>query len=251
MFYFFHGSDTQAVGNRVRSMVQALLKKRPNAQVFSFDASQDASAIEALLEARGLFEEKHIIVLRGIFSKKGMQEDKEDDENEEEQNDKHAFSALIPHCAESPHIILISEGEVDAKAKKLLEKYAHETKCFEKTKPPSQHNPFALSDALLAKDKKKLWLLLLEARREGTAPEAVAGLLFAGLRSIAYTYTCASAEEAGMKPFPFQKAQQAKKNFSREELRTIMCDLVSCYHEAHRGRGSLETLLEAWVLRLH
>ncbi|KKW35436.1 MAG: hypothetical protein UY83_C0008G0024 [Candidatus Adlerbacteria bacterium GW2011_GWA1_54_10] len=79
-------------------------------------------------------------------------------------------------------------------------------------------DPFNLSAALAARDKKGLWLGLYQALRAGEKPEAVAGLLAWKARSI------------------------GDKKLSRE--------LTFLYHDSHRGAGDLELLLERFALKL-
>ena len=77
---------------------------------------------------------------------------------------------------------------------------------------------YGVAAALGSKDKKKLWLCLMQSFRAGEKPEAVAGLMA-------------------------WKARQLKDiKLSR--------DLVCLYHDSHRGAGDLELLLERFALKL-
>ena len=92
---------------------------------------------------------------------------------------------------------------------------------IEEAKPEKKEykfDPFNLSAALAARDKKGLWLGLYQALRAGEKPEAVAGLLAWKARSI------------------------GDKKLSRE--------LTFLYHDSHRGAGDLELLLERFALKL-
>ena len=79
-------------------------------------------------------------------------------------------------------------------------------------------DPFGLTTALGAHDKKKLWLALTSALAGGEKAEAIAGLL----------------------------AWKARQMGEAELSRT----LTFMYHDSHRGAGSLELLLERFALTL-
>ena len=72
--------------------------------------------------------------------------------------------------------------------------------------------------ALGAKDRKKLWLGLMQSFRAGEKAEAEAGLM------------------------AWKARQMRDAKLSRE--------LVVLYHDSHRGAGDLELLLERFVLSL-
>jgi hypothetical protein len=77
---------------------------------------------------------------------------------------------------------------------------------------------FGVTSALGARDKKKLWLGLMQALRAGEKPEALAGLL------------------------AWKARQMQDANLSRE--------LTFMYHDSHRGAGDLALLLERFALKL-
>jgi len=61
---------------------------------------------------------------------------------------------------------------------------------------------------------------------------------------------CKTPTEAGMKDFPFQKARGYARNYKDGELETILENLVSMYHEAHRGNLDFYIGLEKFILGL-
>lgn len=130
------------------------------------------------------------------------------------------FLEMAQTLAESPHAFIFEEEKLLKRETDLLGKAG--AKIIRQEKPPAAgrtgFDPFGLTFALGAKDKKKLWLGLVQALRAGEKPEALAGLLA-------------------------WKARQMKDaKLSRE--------LVWMYHDSHRGGGDLELLLERFALRL-
>ena len=152
-------------------------------------------------------------------------------------------------CAESENIFILVEEKLLAPQKKKLQKYARE--CVEITATAKKEfNPFALSDALLRRDKKSLWLLLQEAKANGVALEQTTGLLFAQLRALRLSARASSAAEAGMKPFVWGKAKNGLSKFKEGEVDELSRKLVEVYHDGHLGKQDMELALERWVLEV-
>jgi len=107
---------------------------------------------------------------------------------------------------------------------------------------------FALADALGARDKKKLWLLLRNALDHDSVPEELHGILFWQAKSLALAAQTASAGEAGLNPFVYGKAKRFLVNFKQNEIEKMLSKLVWMYHEAHRGRVDFSIELEKFVL---
>jgi hypothetical protein len=57
-----------------------------------------------------------------------------------------------------------------------------------------------------------------------------------------------TADEAGMKSYPFDKAKKSLRNFKSGELETLSRDLLRVYHDGHGGIKDIEIGLEEWVL---
>lgn len=118
----------------------------------------------------------------------------------------------------SPHTFIFEEEKVLKAEKEVLTKAGAKIEIVEKEKKARGFDPFGLTAALGAKDRKRLWLALTASLRAGEKPEAIAGLLA-------------------------WKARQMKDaNLSRQ--------LTWMYHDSHRGAGELELLLEKFALKL-
>ena len=109
-------------------------------------------------------------------------------------------------------------------------------------------NPFALTDALVARDKKALWLQLRTLLDNGLRGEEIVGTLWWQLKTMRMAGLTKSAEEAGMKDFSYNKAKQALRKYSKEEVERLSQELLVLYHDAHAGKGDMELSLEKWVL---
>jgi len=111
-------------------------------------------------------------------------------------------------------------------------------------------NPFTMAEVLALKDKKSLWFLLQEAKRNHLAAEEIIGTLWWQLKALRLAANTKNAEEAGMKDYPYNKAKRALSNFKTDEVNQLSKKLLNLYHKGHRGEVDLELSLEEWVLQL-
>jgi hypothetical protein len=114
----------------------------------------------------------------------------------------------------------------------------------------SDFNIFALTDAIGARDKRGAWVLYRKALASGMAPEEVFYKLVWQVKSLLLAKNTKSADEAGMKAYPYSKAQGYLKNFQGDELENLSQELVIGYHQARRGKGEMETFVEKVLLKL-
>jgi hypothetical protein len=128
------------------------------------------------------------------------------------------FLDVAEAFVESPHTFVFEEEKLLKKETDALTKLGAKIEIIKTAKKEFTFDQYGVAAALGSKDKKKLWLGLISAFRAGEKAEAVAGLMA-------------------------WKARQLKDvKLSRE--------LVSLYHDSHRGAGDLELLLERFALRL-
>ena len=113
--------------------------------------------------------------------------------------------------------------------------------------PPG--NVFALTDAYTAGDRKKSWVLYRSLINAGSSAEEIHGALSWAVRGMILAGKTRSAEEAGMKDFPYRKAKGAVARVGVSQAEKSSEELVDLYHQARSGNGDLEDLLEAFLLR--
>lgn len=114
----------------------------------------------------------------------------------------------------------------------------------------SDFNIFALTDAIGARKKRDAWVLYQKALAAGMVPEEVFYKLVWQVKTMLVAKRTKSAEEADMKAFPYNKARGFLRNFKEGELEKFSEDLVLGYHDARKGVGEIETLVEKMLLRL-
>jgi DNA polymerase III delta subunit len=163
-----------------------------------------------------------------------------------------AFAALkedMPLLAASAHTFIVIESALLAADKKQFQKHAEvcEECVLEKAEA---FNTFALADALLDRDKKKLWLLLLAARRAGVPEENTIGTLMWQMKALRLAVRTKSAEEAGLKAFPYTKAKRALTHWKGDDIDRASRELLVLYHDGHLGKRDIALALEEWILSI-
>jgi hypothetical protein len=83
----------------------------------------------------------------------------------------------------------------------------------------------------------------------GLSAEEIIGTLWWQLKTLRLAMLTKSAEEAGVKDFPYNKAKRALKNFKDGEIETLSLRLLNLYHDGHAGKCDIDLALEEWVLR--
>lgn len=237
MLYVFHGTDTATVVDRARACVVGLTKEHIDAQVFSFDEPIAVSTqLDALIDARDLFARVHITVLKdplGNAESEGVLLDR------------------IPRLQTSENLFVIIAGKLTMGQRRTFEAHAVQVEEHARQEAKrSEYNVFTLADALTARDKRGLWAGYRGAIRAGLAPESICGTLHWAVRAMLAASRERTPEEAGLKPYPFEKARRGAARFSRGELYALSRSLISLYHDAHRGHHELDLALERWVIGL-
>lgn len=120
----------------------------------------------------------------------------------------------------------------------------------ESPKWESGFNIFALTDAISARDKRNAWVIYEKALASGMVADEIFWRVMWGVKTLLLAEKCKSAEEADLKPFVYSKAKASLKNWKREELEDLSERLVVGYHEARRGVGEIETMIEKILLNL-
>lgn len=237
MLYFIHGTDYIKVLEKSKQMVDAMLSKKPDASLFKLNTENwSDTQLQEFVGGQGLFENKYIVSISKILEEKDKAE---------------TTLAILSQIADSDNIFIWTEEKVDKKTLGKIEKLATKTQVFEKKTEAKKYdfNIFSLGDALIARDKKRLWILYQEALRFH-APEEIHGTIFWQVKNILLSFKTSSATEAGLKPFVYSKAKQATEKYSKEEADAMSSGLIDLYHRARRGGTELDIALEKFILSI-
>jgi DNA polymerase III delta subunit len=238
MLYVITGNDFQKVTAKKQALIEAMHKKRPGAEVITFDTLDwSEAAFEEKAFAQGLFESKVILILNQLLSEKTSRE---------------YLATRLDALAALDHAVIMIEEELDedltdnitAAAEQVFTCMGRDKK---ETPPP---NLFPLADALAQRNKKEAWVLFTEALRSGVAAEEIHGVLMWQVRSMLIAQQADSATNAGLKPFVYTKSKRYASNFPGSELPQLSEKLVRAYHDARRGEGSMADQIEAVILSI-
>jgi DNA polymerase III delta subunit len=217
MIYFLHGTDIDKARTKAHEMVDALLKKKPDASFFTMNNENWSMAqIQEYSGGQGLFAQKYIVFLDRLCEDKKIKED---------------FLDYIKEIGESENIFILLEGKLDKATITKIEKKSEKTQEFAlpKEEKKEEYNAFALANAVGNRDRKNAWVLYRQAIDKGDAPEALHGMIFWKVKQMMTSYS---------------------STYSKEELYSLADRLVSVYHDSRRGVHELETGVEAFILSL-
>lgn len=238
MLYTLYGDDFIKRAKKLDEMVQFFLTKRPNTSFAKINADNFANySLDELAQDQGLFENKCVVVLDGIFENKETKE---------------ILLKKLDSLGKSNNVFVINERSLGKGDTTLLEKHSEKTQEFLLKEKPAkaEFNIFALSDAIGSRDKKRAWTLYLRALENGSEPEEIHGTIFWAVKNMALVKDAKlpTAESTGLKPFVLSKAKSSSNNYSKKELSDFSSRLVSLYHDSHRGIGDFSTGLEKLIL---
>jgi DNA polymerase III delta subunit len=238
MLALIYGTDQLKRAGARDATIALAQKKNPDLEVTSYNALDKTRAeIEESLYATNLFGVPRMVVIANLS------------EHEEAPS---FFLALLKEVSERNDITLLA---VEEKLKKdILSKYEKYTDTISLYDLPKRgeneekRNPFALSDAVYARDKKLVWKLYREAIDGGASEEEIAGMLFWSLKSLMLAAKEKTAADAGVHPFVYGKAKRALSKWSEADLTQTTDALVRLVHENRSLSFDPEISLEQFLL---
>ncbi|MBU4480046.1 hypothetical protein KKG48_01210 [Patescibacteria group bacterium] len=252
MLYLLYGTDFKKSREKLHSMVDSLLKKKPDAGFFKLDSSDfSESRLDEFISSQGLFEQKYIVQADGLLSDK---------------KSKDFVLDRLEEVSQSENIFFFIEENIDKPTLKKIEKVAQKVQEFNNNNLQSgsrkfgvsgewlldlgEFNIFNMADALGRKDKKELWFLYQKASRHNIPAEEIYGILLWQIRSILIVKNSKTVDDSGLKPFVYNKSLRFAKNFKEGELEKISSQLISIYHDARRGILDFGIEMEKFILEI-
>ena len=249
MLYLLHGTDFKKSREKLHLMIDSLLKKKPDASFFKMDSSNFLeSQIDEFIGGQGLFEQKYIVQLDGLFGDLKI---------------KDFLIDRLEKIFKSENIFICIENEISKPLLKKIEKNAQKIQEFSEINKGrkfavigggelnlSEFNIFNLADAFGKKDKKNFWILYQEAKKRDIPDEEIHGILNWQLRSILLSKKSKTIQDSGLKPFVYNKSLKFSKNFGDGELENLSSRLISIYHDSRRGLVEFSVEMEKFVLEI-
>ncbi|OGG79730.1 hypothetical protein A3A39_04350 [Candidatus Kaiserbacteria bacterium RIFCSPLOWO2_01_FULL_54_13] len=212
MLHVYLGTDRQKAR---AEMSKALTKEGKKSRIVRITDANSVADLQEALRGSGMFGEKRVVVLDGVFA------------NEEMQG---VVISALPHIKKSNESFFILEGKLDAETRRILEKHAETVEKFDAKREKEGGEIFALAYALKRGDKKALWVNYQRALMRDEAPEAIHGVLFWGAKDM------------------LLRAKARSPEWNRGAK--LVAELAELPHEARRSSFDLEYALEHYILGL-
>jgi DNA polymerase III delta subunit len=198
----------------------------------------DLADFSGLISARGLFDEKYIVVLKGVL---------------EDELARAEIFKKVKELESSENVFFFLESGLTKTDLKPIEKKVKNINFFDvAVKKEEKFNVFAITDAFARKDKKGSWVMLQKALKNGVPAMDVANILTWSLKSLILVKDKKGSDEdvkkSGLNPFVFKKALSASRSWEEEALKKALQNIVFLYHDDRRGED-LATDLELFVLK--
>ena len=218
MIYLMYGTDIDSALKKAQATIASLQKKKPDASFVKVENNgQESLPLDEYIGGQGLFEHKQLIFFDRVLENKKVAGDILD---------------RLAEMGKSENIFIFLEGALTKAVLAKFEKRAEKIQEYAKVKTEGKTDKFdvfSLTNALGMGDKKQLWMLYRGVQEEGTVAEQIHGLLFWKVKDML-----------------------VKKQFRAYEetmLKEMSSELVSMYHDAHRGLCDFSLALEAWILK--
>ncbi|MEY4440951.1 MAG: hypothetical protein RLY49_577 [Candidatus Parcubacteria bacterium] len=236
MLYLFYGTDKNKALESALNIIKKKVAEKPDAVVFKIDQTNlSQNVLVEMCGGRGLFEQKYLVHVKDVCDEVESQE---------------ILFAFLKEMKESENIFILTEGDLNKKEFTKIEKYAEKVWNYEsKKKVEREENIFTITNYLLARDKKNLWIEYQKLKNI-FAVEEIHGTLFWCFKNIVLVANSKSVSEIGLKPFVYSNTKKALEKYSKEEIENKFWQLTKILGDSRRGEGELEILLERWVLGL-
>ncbi len=233
MIYLYYGTDTIAA--RGAALAQLNTAVAAGSRLERLEARDlSAGRIADMAGAVSLFGEQTVYLIDTPSEDEAMYE---------------LLLGALGALAQSENQIIVMERTVLAPIKKQFEKVAAILMEYKASAEASSYDPFIINNALVTRDKKTLWMLFCQSVAAGIPVEETVGIIWWQLKTLRLAAMYPSAEAAGMKSFPYDKAKRALRNFKPGEVEALSRSLLRVYHEARAGKLDLVLGVEEWVLR--
>lgn len=210
MIQLFCGDDTKKSLLKFDKYIEAAQLKRPEASVFELtDENLTQQLVEELAQGQTLWFPRSLVMGRRMFEK---------------ENKADILKSALPLLAQSESLFVFWEDGEDPKLIKTVKDLDQKVEILSQSagRGGQAFNLFLLSDALLNRDRKSLWLGFNQALKAGIAPQEIFWNLWWQLRVLlAVGAEPGSQDLPGLKPFVVQKAKRGLSKFKREELESL------------------------------
>ncbi len=233
MIIFITGKDQKKRIEKKDVVISDLKEKKPDAQFFSYDKfNLDIEILKSEIFQTGLFEKKSIFSLSGILEEKVFSD--------------FVFKNL-EQLEKSENAFILDEEKIDKRNLDKIKKITKRIFEFEEKNFKKDFNVFSLTDLMLSKNKKKLWLEFHKAKIQNIEDENIYGVFLWQLKNILLVL---NEDSSTLKPFIISKIKNNLKNWQKKEVEEKYFELLNDYHKVRLGEKDLNIVLEKFILNL-
>lgn len=238
MIYFFFGTDQVTARAKWRAVGESFASKYPTGSCFVFEAENfNPTVWEELAAGADLFGDKRLVLADRVS------------ENPE------AAAFIETHLAElvaAPVVFACLETSLAPTWRKKLEQAGAKLSESKSGKVAGESfNPFALSDAVLARDRKALWLEYQKLLALRLAPEEIFWKLVWPVKNMLLVKSSGGGGTSRLSPGVASRARSALSRFADGEVEELSGRLVRLWHETkEEGGGDFAIGLEQLILTL-
>lgn len=229
MLYVFHGNP-KIVAEKAESLLATLAQKHHDASLVRCNDA-DAPFLADLLSSRGLFRQSYILYINTLSSEVV----------------RDAVFSLLPECAASPHVVVLSCQPLDGDTLRAVTLHAHKIQSCRSGEGDARaitHDPFALTEAFFTRDTKNMFIELERSRLSNEKAEEVIGRLLWAVKSMVQVGGATHAEFIEMKEYTFRKAQGARVRWGAEKVCALLAWLVLLPSECYQSGKDVYDVLE-------
>ena len=236
MLYLICGTDNKKVETKVSKVVEALVVKKPTAEIFVINEDNfSESYVEELLVSQGLFSNQYLVKCHNLLTDKASSS---------------WVLAKIADIADSSNIFIFKEEAIDKKNFKKLESISIKAWVFNQVDKTDFNDKFIFSigEAFTARDRKKMWLAVARARSKNMPAEVVFWQIVNSVRNINFLLLGGDLAELKLHPFVISKTKKEAQNFTLVEIQDFLNQLFVLYYDSRRGGLDLYDRLERFSL---
>lgn len=237
MIYLFYGQDEFKSRDKYSALVNSLLAKNPEANLFRLNKENlQAGNLEELTRGQGLFYQKFVVACDNLLSLGG-----------EEAN---LTTSCLEAFAKSDNIFIFLENKLDGENLEKIKSLSAKAQEFAlaTVNNKSSFNIFSFTDAFSARNRSRAWTLYHEALAEGFSSEELFWKLIWVTNNMLLVKKTKEEKKIKMNPYPLTKTKVAVQKFSVAELENLSASFISLYHEDYLGTDEFEFGLEKILL---
>jgi hypothetical protein len=236
MIHLFYGTDFGAARSQAKAQI-ATHTKGGDTLVYLDSNNFTPESLDECVSTQGLFSARCVVDMKDIC---------------ELAERRDIVLERIEDMAASPNVFVWTERGLDAKTSAVVKKHTQTFKEFAAKAKGKDNAPvtFAFATLCAQKDKKRAWEMYVSRVREESAPEESCGTLIWQYKMIMLAHVSSDAAEVGASPYAYSNAKRLAQKVSKKEAAATLRDLISLYHDAHRGKVDLEAGIERFVLNL-